>query len=144
MAARARAAIAALVLWLAAAGAVFAQVADKPTWAALTPAERQVLAPLANEWPRLSRDQRRHLIRAADHYYKMKPAAQARFQKRLHAWATMTPEQRRVARENYLKFKALPPKVQQSLRRKWVQRQRGSQASRAAPGQAGRQVGPRP
>lgn len=144
MAARARAAIAALALWLAAIGAAFAQVPDKPTWAVLTPAERQVLAPLANEWPRLSREQRRHLIHAADHYYRMKPAARARFQKRLRAWATMTPEQRRVARENYLKFKALPPKVQQSLRQKWVERQRGAQPLHAAPGPAGQQAAPRP
>ena len=144
MVASARSAIAALALWLAAAGVAFAQVADKPAWAALTPPERQVLAPLANEWPRLSRDQRRHLIRAADHYYKMKPAAQARFQKRLHAWATMTPEQRRVARENYLKFKALPKKVQQSLRQKWVRRQHGAQAPSGTPGQTGQPAAARP
>ena len=143
MAARARAAVAALALWLALAGAAAAQVADKPNWGALTPAEKQVLAPLANEWPRLSREQRRHLIHAADHYYKMKPAAQARFQKRLHAWATMSPAQRRVARENYLKFKALPPNVQQSLRQKW-ERQRAAQPPRALPPQAAPKPAPQP
>lgn len=133
MAARARAAVAVLAFWLALAGAAFAQGGDKPTWTALSPAERQVLAPLSQEWSRLSKEQRHHLIRAADHYYKMKPDAQARFQKRLHAWATMTPEQRRLARQNYLKYKALPPKVQQSLRRKWVEQHRATNPKSAAP-----------
>ena len=135
MAARARTAVAVFALWLALGGAAAAQGTDKPTWGALTPAERQVLAPLVHEWPQLSRDQRRHLIRAADHYYKMKPAAQARFQKRLHAWATMSPEQRRVARENYLKYKALPPKVQQSLRQKWAEQHRASHPTQPPPAQ---------
>ena len=121
MATSAHTAVTTLLLLALLAAPVAAWGADPLTWKALTPAEKQVLAPVASRWAQLPRKLRIHLVPAADRFYKMTPTAQARFRRRLMTWAAMSPVQRHVARLNYLKYKALPAQEQQALLKRWMQ-----------------------
>ena len=104
----------------------------RPTWIELSPEQRQILAPLQDDWENFERERRQKWIGIAKRYPKMNPEEQARVQRRMQAWAKLTPEQRRQARENYknlakdkdrhgnlreqwAEYQALPPEERQSL-----------------------------
>ena len=104
----------------------------RPTWAELTADQQQVLAPLKDDWEKMERERRLKWVGIAKRYPDMKPEAQARVQRRMQAWAKLTPEQRRQARETYkhiaknkerhptlreqwAEYQALPPEERQSL-----------------------------
>jgi len=80
-----------------------------PTWAELSPAHQQVLAPLQPIWETFPELNRRKWERIADRYPKLKPEEQQRLHDRMTEWVTMTPQQRRLARENYQITRTLPP-----------------------------------
>jgi hypothetical protein len=71
------------------------------SWANLTDAEHVALAPFAGEWDSFSDERKRKWIKIASRYAKMSPEAQKRLHDRMTEWVRMTPDQRRVARENY-------------------------------------------
>ncbi|WP_309546576.1 DUF3106 domain-containing protein [Burkholderia humptydooensis] len=77
------------------------------SWARLTPQQRVALAPFANQWDSFSDERKRKWLKIAARFPKMSPDAQKRLQERMTEWVRMTPEQRRVARENYLVSKDL-------------------------------------
>ncbi|AIO66681.1 DUF3106 domain-containing protein [Burkholderia oklahomensis] len=77
------------------------------SWARLTPPQRVALAPFANQWDSFSDERKRKWLKIAARFPKMSPEAQKRLQERMTEWVRMTPEQRRVARENYLVSKDL-------------------------------------
>jgi hypothetical protein len=104
----------------------------RPTWIELSPEQRQVLAPLQDDWENLERERRLKWIGIAKRYPKMKPDEQARMQRRMQAWTKLTPEQRRQARESYknmakdkeqhgnrrdqwAEYQALPPEERETL-----------------------------
>jgi hypothetical protein len=78
------------------------------SWSHLSPAQHEALAPFAGEWNGFSDERKRKWIKIAARYTKMSPEAQKRLHGRMAEWVHMTPEQRRVARENYQVSKALP------------------------------------
>ena len=49
----------------------------------------------------------------------MKPDAQARVQRRMQAWAKLTPKERDAARARYKKMEKLPPKKKEGLKEQW-------------------------
>jgi hypothetical protein len=77
-------------------------------WARLTDAQRVALAPFASEWDQFSEERKRNWIKIASRYKKMSPDAQKRLHERMIEWIRMTPEQRKVARENYQVSKSVP------------------------------------
>lgn len=83
------------------------------SWAHLTPEQHAALAPFATEWDGFSDERKRKWIKIASHFAKMSTEAQKRLHERMSQWIGMTPEQRRVARENYQVSKALPPQARQ-------------------------------
>lgn len=87
---------------------VHAQPLAQPKWSELSPERQQALQPLAGQWNTLDNTRRKKWIVVADRYPSMKPDEQKRMQSRMADWARLTPEQRRVARENYQKSKSLP------------------------------------
>jgi hypothetical protein len=104
----------------------------RPTWAELNADQQQVLAPLKDDWVNLQVERRKKWIGIAKRYPSMKPEEQARVQRRMQAWAKLTPEQRRQARESYkniakdkdrhgdlreqwAEYQALPPEERQAL-----------------------------
>ena len=84
------------------------------SWAHLTNAERVALAPFAAEWDGFSDVRKRKWIKIASRYTKMSPEAQKRLHEQMTAWVNMTPDQRRVARENYQASKELPREARQN------------------------------
>ena len=80
-----------------------------PTWSELSTTHQQVLAPLRPLWDTIPELNRRKWQRIADLYPKLKPEEQKRLQERMADWVKMTPQQRRLARENYQITRTLPP-----------------------------------
>jgi hypothetical protein len=74
----------------------------QPLWSELTPAQRQVLAPFEPKWNALPVTEKRAWADLALRFPGMKPDEQKRVEKRIVEWAALTPEQRRIARANYL------------------------------------------
>jgi hypothetical protein len=84
-----------------------AQPASKPLWTDLTPTQQQALAPLAAEWDKLSSARKSKWLVIGNKYASMKPDEQQRVQARMREWVSLTPEQRRIARESYARAKKL-------------------------------------
>lgn len=80
----------------------------RPAWADLSPVNQRILAPLQPLWDSLPELNRHKWLRIAERYPKFSPADQARLQARMAEWVKMTPQQRRLARENYQITRALP------------------------------------
>lgn len=85
-----------------------AAVSARPAWAELSPVNQRILAPLQPLWDTLPELNRHKWLRIAARYPKFSPAEQARLQARMAEWVTMTPQQRRLARENYQITRSLP------------------------------------
>ena len=90
-------------------GAPAASIANAhPNWNELNAVQQRVLAPLAGEWNNFPELNRRKWLQIAERYEKFSPAEQARLQTRMTEWVKMTPQQRRLARENYQITRSLP------------------------------------
>lgn len=79
-------------------------------WNKLTPAQRSALAPLASDWNTFDSFRKKKWLELADRYATMSEADQQRMQKRMQEWVSLSPEQRRIARENYTRVKKLHSK----------------------------------
>jgi hypothetical protein len=96
----------------------------RPAWAELTAEQQQVLAPLKADWDSLEPDRRQKWIAIAKRYPRMKQLEQERVQRRMQTWATLSPEQRRQARENYKHLAKAPrPAPNKDLRQAWAEYQ---------------------
>jgi hypothetical protein len=73
----------------------------QPLWSELTEAQQQVLAPFASQWNALPSSEKRAWADLALTFPKMKPERRKRVERRIVEWAALTPQQRRIARENY-------------------------------------------
>ncbi|MFL6642718.1 DUF3106 domain-containing protein [Paraburkholderia fungorum] len=83
-------------------------------WSRLSAADHVALAPFAGEWDTFSEERKRKWIKIASRYPKLSPEAQKRLHDRMTEWVRMTPDQRRVARENYQVSKELPRETRQN------------------------------
>jgi hypothetical protein len=83
------------------------------SWARLSPAQRVALAPFENQWDAFSDARKRKWLKIAARFSKLSPDAQKRLHERMAEWVTMTPEERRVARENYQASKDLPAQARE-------------------------------
>jgi len=101
---------------------------DPLAWQRLSDAQHVALAPFASEWDKFSEARRRKWLRIAARYPKLSPDAQKRLHARMTEWVGMTPEQRRIARENYQASKALPP---QARKKAWTAYQQLSPEQKA-------------
>jgi hypothetical protein len=96
----------------------------RPAWAELTAEQQQILAPLKTDWDSLDPERRQKWIAIAKRYPRMKAQEQERVQRRMQAWARLTPEQRRQARENYKHLAKAPrPAPNKDLRQAWAEYQ---------------------
>jgi uncharacterized protein DUF3106 len=97
----------------------------RPAWAELTAEQQQILAPLKTDWDTLDPERRQKWIAIAKRYPRMKTQEQERVQRRMQAWARLTPEQRRQARENYkhLAKTQRPAAPNKDLRQAWAEYQ---------------------
>lgn len=77
------------------------------SWAALTPAQRTALAPLASAWNGISEGQKRKWIAMSQNYPGLSPAEQSTLHGRMTEWAALSAAQRNQARLNFAKTKDL-------------------------------------
>lgn len=94
-----------------------------PSWTDLTPAQQQTLQPLAGEWDTLDNARRTKWIGIAKRYPAMTETEQKRVQTRMSDWVKLTPDQRRVAREQYRKIGKLPPGKREVVTQQWEEYQ---------------------
>ena len=92
----------------------------KPLWSDLTPAQQQALAPLEHEWAYIHSARKKKWIEIGDKMVQMPPEERKRIQDRIQDWLKLTPEQRRMARQNFLRAKKLDPEEKTS---QWLQYQ---------------------
>ena len=78
-----------------------APVAAKPLWKDLSLPQQVALDPLKSEWDRMDAIRKQKWLEIANRYSSMKADEQQRVQERMRAWLKLTPEERRLARENY-------------------------------------------
>ncbi len=79
----------------------------QPLWSDLSPKQREVLAPFERQWNALPSTSKRAWVKLADRVPKMRAADREKALKRIREWALLTPEQRRLARNNYRLAKTL-------------------------------------
>ena len=82
---------------------------DKPLWASLTPAQKIALAPIADKWDPADSVRKQKWLEIANRFASMKPDEQARVHERMRDLFEMSPEERRVVRENYTRAKKIDP-----------------------------------
>lgn len=80
-----------------------------PSWAELTDNDKTILAPLELDWETLSTDMKQKWVQVAKKYDKLPTAEQERLQSRMSEWSKLSPSERRIARENYLKNMKVAP-----------------------------------
>jgi hypothetical protein len=87
----------------------------KPAWKDLSPAQRDALAPLANDWDKFERNRKLKWLDVANKYPQLSPESQKRLHERMVEFVKLTPEQRRTARTNFQRAYELPMEQRQSL-----------------------------
>jgi Protein of unknown function (DUF3106) len=95
----------------------------RPAWAELTAEQQEILAQLKPEWDRLDHDRRLKWIGIAKRYPAMTAKQQEAVQRRMMTWAKLSPEQRRLARENYKHIAKVPAERRGDLRQQWAEYQ---------------------
>ncbi len=105
----------ALVLAVAVAALNPALADDRsPTWNSLTPAQKQVLAPLQRDWTTIEPNRRQKWLEVAARYPQMPTDERERLQARMSEWARMTPSQRAAARQQFQEVRRVPDEERQA------------------------------
>lgn len=112
-----------VILLLSFISPAYAAATKAPTWAELTPAQKEILAPLEQDWNSMEPQRRKKWLNLAERYPQMTTEQQQRVQSRMQEWAKLTPEQRAQAREKFKYMERLPPEKRQEIKRKWDQYQ---------------------
>jgi len=99
-------------------------------WHALTPSQREALAPLERDWPGIDAPRKQKWIALAARFNTLSPEERARINARMVEWANLTPAERGQARlrfeearqlpvpdrsERWRAYQALPPEQRQQL-----------------------------
>lgn len=92
---------------------------EQPGWTALTPDQRDILAPLEKEWGEMDAFRRKKWIGIAQRYPEMNPIERASIQRNMREWAKLAPEERKVAREKYKSLRKFAPEERQAVKQKW-------------------------
>ena len=78
------------------------------SWSHLTEAQHVALAPFATQWDSFSDERKRKWLKIASRFHRMSPEAQKHLHQRMEEWVRLTPDERKVARENYQVSKSVP------------------------------------
>lgn len=82
---------------------------EKPLWKDLSTAQQRALDPLKGEWDKLEGLRKQKWLEIANRYNGMKPDEQVRVQERMRDWVRLTPDQRRMVRENFARSQKVAP-----------------------------------
>lgn len=92
---------------------------EQPGWAALTPEQKTILAPLRKEWGEMDAFRRKKWLGIAQRFPDMSPAEQYSMQNNMREWARLAPEERKIAREKYKSLRKIDPEERQVVKQKW-------------------------
>lgn len=73
----------------------------QPLWSELSSGQQQVLGPFESQWNTLPMVEKRAWMSLASRFPRMSAAEQRRVEKRIAEWAALSPDQRKIARQNY-------------------------------------------
>lgn len=107
-----------------------------PSWNSLTPAQKQVLAPLQRDWSSIEPARRQKWLEVAARYPQMPADERERLQARMSEWARMTPAQRAAARQQFQEVRRVPDEERQARWQAYqslTPEERDSLAQRAKP-----------
>jgi hypothetical protein len=93
----------------------------QPDWKQLNSTQKQILAPLADQWDALDHARRKKWLGIADRFGAMTPDEQKRLQTRISDWARLSADERKAAREKYKSLQSAPPETKETLKQKWQQ-----------------------
>ena len=91
-----------------AAAATTMPTEEGASWHSLNASQREALAPLQQEWPRMDPLSKRKWLALAERFPTMPAAERARIQTRMSDWAALTPKQRGKARLHFQEARRLP------------------------------------
>jgi hypothetical protein len=83
--------------------------ADKPLWSQLTPIQKTALEPLHGEWDPMEGVRKQKWLEFTKSFATMTPDEQQRVHERMREWVKLTPEQRKLARQNFIQSKTIAP-----------------------------------
>lgn len=92
---------------------------EQPEWSALTPEQREILAPLEKEWAEMDAFRRKKWLGIAQRFPSMTPAEQESLKRNMRDWARLAPEERRIAREKYQSLLRIAPEEREAIKQKW-------------------------
>lgn len=84
------------------------------TWNSLTPAQKQVLAPLQRDWTTIEPNRRQKWLELAARYPQMPADERERLQARMSDWARMSPAERAAARQQFQEVRRVPNEERQA------------------------------
>ena len=90
-----------------------------PAWSDLDADQKEALGPLAADWDRYDVTRKKKWLEIAVRYKDLSPDGQQRLHERMPELARLTPEQRKVARENFKHAYSLPPDQRRALTQKF-------------------------
>lgn len=140
-------ALAGIALWLTAHSSLAAIVPplSQPSWKELSAEQQRVLAPLATEWDKLESYRRKKWLGVAERYKSQSPDEQARVDRNMKAWARLTPDERKQARDKYLKLQKASPERKEAVKQKWEAYKELPESERARlKAEAAKKPSPRP
>ena len=122
----------------------------QPQWSELTVEQKTILAPLSYDWDGMDYARQKKWLGITRRFYRMTADEQRRVQVQMQDWGKLTPQQRRLARENFITANKLPIEKKQELRLKWqeysslpdeekerLKQQAANRAALSTPGQPG-------
>ena len=93
----------------------------QPSWSELTVPEKIILAPLSDDWDSLEAYRQKMWLGIVARFSSMSALEQRRVQGQMQAWGKLTPDQRDLARKNFMTASQLPAEKKQALRQKWME-----------------------
>ncbi|MCX7148800.1 MAG: DUF3106 domain-containing protein [Rhodocyclales bacterium] len=81
--------------------------------------QKRVLAPLSTEWDKMNGFHRKKWLGIVKRYPSLSTEEQARMQRRMTAWAKLTPDERKRAREKYKALQKDAPEQKEAVKLKW-------------------------
>ncbi|WP_086142854.1 DUF3106 domain-containing protein, partial [Janthinobacterium sp. GW460P] len=85
------------------------KASENPSWNKLSRAQQEALQPLAGVWNKLETLRKQKWLVIASRFASMTPDEQIRVHERMREWIKLTPEQRRLVRDNYTRTKKIDP-----------------------------------
>jgi hypothetical protein len=85
------------------------KIVTQPLWRELSAGQQQALAPLAAHWDTLNVAQKRKWIALSSNFPRMSGEEQSKLHSRMTEWASLSPQQRSIARLNYGAAKKISP-----------------------------------